>query len=46
MTLAARRIEVIRVKFRPTAWYCHVVVVREIYDAYTKNCTPIRTAQN
>ena len=44
MTLAARRIEVIQVKFRPRAWYCHVPVLREIVDAYSKTCKPLRTA--
>lgn len=46
MTLAASRIEGIRVKFRPRVWYCHVPIVREIIDAYSKKCTPLRTAQN
>jgi hypothetical protein len=45
LTLAARRIELIEVKFRPNAWYCHVPLVREIIDAYSKSCTPIHTAQ-
>jgi hypothetical protein len=44
MTLAARRIEIIQVKFRPRAWVCHVPLVREIVDFYSKTCTPIRTA--
>ena len=46
MTLAMRDIEIIRVKFRPSVWYCHVPIVREIVDFYSKKCTPIHTAQN
>lgn len=46
MTLTMRDIEVIRVKFRPRGWYCHVPIVREIVDASGKICMPIRTAQN
>lgn len=44
MTLAARRIENIQVKFRPRGWYCHVPVLREIADGLTGKCSPIRTA--
>jgi hypothetical protein len=46
LTLAARRIEKIRVKFRPVAWYCHFPVARQVIDAYTKKCSPIYIAQN
>ncbi len=46
LTLGARRIETIRVKFRPTTWYCSVPIVRQIVDVYSKKCTPIRTAQS
>lgn len=45
LILAARRIEGIRVKFRPSVWYCHMALVRQIVDLYSKKCTPIRTAQ-
>ena len=44
MTLAARRIENIQVKFRPRGWYCHVPILREIADGLTGKCSPIRTA--
>ncbi|HXD46049.1 MAG TPA: hypothetical protein VN655_13030 [Pseudolabrys sp.] len=44
MTLAARRIEAIQVKFRPRGWYCHVPVLREIADGLTGKCSPIHTA--
>lgn len=44
MSLAARRIEGIRIKFRPSRWYCHVPLVREIIDRYSRRCMPIRTA--
>ncbi len=45
MTLAARRIETIQVKFRPRSWVCHVPLVRELVDVYSKTnyCLPIRT---
>ncbi len=46
MTLAARRIEMIQVKFRPLPSYCHLPFIREIIDAYSKTCTPIRLARN
>jgi hypothetical protein len=46
LVLVARQIEVIRVKFRPSVWYCNVPIVRQIYDAYSKKCAPIHTAQN
>jgi hypothetical protein len=46
ITLAARDIDAIRVKFRPRKWYCHLPVVRQIIDHYSQRCTPIRTAQN
>ena len=46
LTLAGRQIETIRVKYRPQAWYCHVPIVREIVDGYSKNCTPLRTARS
>jgi hypothetical protein len=44
ITLGARRIEKIHVKFRPTVWYCQVPVVRQVIDAYSKKCSPIHTA--
>lgn len=46
MTLAARDIDAIRVKFRPRKWYCHVPGVRQIIDHYSRRCSPIHTAQN
>jgi hypothetical protein len=46
MTLAERSIDAIRVKFRPRKWYCHVPVVRQIFDHYGQKCSPIRTAEN
>jgi len=45
LTLAAREIEKIQVKFRPRGWYCHIPVLREIVDGLTGKCSPIRTAQ-
>ncbi len=46
LTLAARRIEKIRVKFRPGPWYCHFPGVRQVYDAVSYKCSPIRTADS
>lgn len=46
MTLAANRIELIQVKFRPVPSYCHLPVVREIVDIYSKSCTPIRLSRS
>jgi hypothetical protein len=45
MTLAARRIEIIQVKFRPRPWVCHAPLIRELVDVYSKTnyCLPIRT---
>jgi hypothetical protein len=45
LTLGARRIEAIHVKFRPRAWYCHIPLVREIVDSVTQKCLPIHTAE-
>lgn len=45
MALAARRIETIQVKFRASVWYCHVPLLREAIDIYSKKCTPVRTAE-
>ena len=42
LALGAQRIEDIRVKFRPRVWYCQVPLVRQIVDAYSRKCTPIR----
>lgn len=46
MTLAANRIELIQVKFRPVPSYCHLPVAREIIDAFSKFCTPIRLSRS
>jgi len=45
MALSASAFEDIRVKFRPRVWYCHVPVVRQAVDGFSKKCSPIRTAQ-
>jgi hypothetical protein len=47
MTLAARRVENIQVKFRPRGWYCHIPVLREVLDGVTGIwsaglCMPLR----
>ncbi len=46
MTLAMRRLEDIRVKYRPTGFFCHVPVIREVIGAFGARCRPIRTAEN
>ena len=46
ITLAAHRIEMIQVKFRPLPSYCHLPLIREIIDAYSKSCTPIRLSRS
>lgn len=46
MTLAASAFGYIHVKFRPRVWCCHVPLLREVVDAYSKRCSPIRTAEN
>lgn len=45
LTLGSREIEAIHVKFRPGTWYCHMPIVRQLLDAFSNKCTPIRTAQ-
>jgi hypothetical protein len=45
ITLAARRIETIEVKFRPLPSYCHLPFIREIIDFFNRACTPIRLAR-
>ncbi|MGH6664482.1 MAG: hypothetical protein ACREB2_06210, partial [Pseudolabrys sp.] len=45
LTLGARDIEAIRVKFRARSWFCHLIVVRQIVDVFSNKCTPLRTAQ-
>ena len=49
LTMGAREIEAIHVKFRPSTWYCHMIVVRQVIDMFStffgNKCTPIRTAE-
>ncbi|MGH6666177.1 MAG: hypothetical protein ACREB2_14950 [Pseudolabrys sp.] len=45
LTLGARDIEAIRVKFRARRWFCHLIVIRQIVDVFSNRCTPLRTAQ-
>jgi hypothetical protein len=44
LILGARRIEGIRVKFRPGSWTCHVPGLRELLHALGNQCKPIHTA--
>lgn len=46
MSLAMRRLEDIRVKYRPTGFLCHVPIVRELITVLSARCSPIRTADN
>lgn len=46
MTLAMQRLEDIRVKYRPTGFFCHVPIVREAISILSTRCSPIRTAEN
>jgi len=46
MSLAMRRIEDIRVKYRPNGFLCHLPIVREVISLFSGRCTPIRTAEN
>lgn len=46
MSLVMRRLEDIRVKYRPTGFFCHVPIVREAISVLSTRCLPIRTAEN
>lgn len=44
MSRAMNEIELIRVKYRPRGFYCHVPLLREMIGIFSERCTPIRTA--
>src|SRR5262245_52828096 len=46
MSLAMRRLENIRVRYRPTGFLCHVPIVREVVGLLRNRCRPIHTAEN
>ena len=45
MSLAMSELERIRVKYRPSGFFCHVPLVRDAIGLFSDRCTPIRTAQ-
>jgi hypothetical protein len=45
MSLAMSELERIRVKYRPSGFFCHVPLVRDAIGLFSGRCTPIRTAQ-
>lgn len=46
MSLVMRRLDDIRVRYRPTGFLCHVPIVREAISVLSRRCWPIRTAEN
>jgi hypothetical protein len=46
MSLIMQRLEDIRVKYRPSGLSCHIPIVREVVNVFTRSCAPIRTAEN
>jgi hypothetical protein len=45
MSLAMSELERIRVKYRPSGFFCHVPLVRDAIGLFSDRCTPIRTAR-
>ena len=44
MSLAMSQLERIRVKYRPSGFYCHVPLLRDVIGIFSEKCTPVRTA--
>jgi len=44
MSLAMAHLENIRVKYRPSGFFCHVPLVRDAIGLFSSKCTPIRTS--
>lgn len=44
MSLAMSQLERIRVKYRPSSFYCHLPVVRDAVGIFSEKCTPVGTA--
>lgn len=45
MSLGMSQIERIRVRYRPSGFFCHVPLIRDAIGAFSKRCTPVRTAE-
>lgn len=43
MSLTMAHLESIRVKYRPSGFFCHVPLVRDAIGLFTTRCTPLRT---
>jgi len=46
MTLTMAQLEHIRVRYRPSGYFCHVPVVRDVIGIFSDQCMPIKTAVN
>jgi hypothetical protein len=46
MSLAMSQLERIRVKYRPSGFFCHVPLVRDAIGLFSKRCTPVSTAES
>ncbi|HEY4985856.1 MAG TPA: hypothetical protein VII39_04485, partial [Bradyrhizobium sp.] len=44
MTVAMSQLERIRVKYRPSGFFCHVPLVRDAIGVFSRKCTPIGTS--
>jgi hypothetical protein len=44
MTVAMSQLERIRLKYRPSGFFCHVPLVRDAIGLFSTKCTPIGTA--
>jgi hypothetical protein len=44
MSLAMSQLERIRVKYRPTGYFCHLPLVRNVIETFSERCTPLGTA--
>ena len=45
MTVAMSQLERIRLKYRPSGFFCHVPLVRDAIGLFSTRCTPIGTAE-
>jgi len=46
MTLTMAQLERIRVRYRPSGFFCHVPIARDAIGIFSNQCTPIQTAMN
>jgi hypothetical protein len=44
MSLGMSQLERIRVKYRPSGFFCHLPLVRDAIGLFSERCTPVRTA--